>query len=175
MPGLDFDFGASPNLITIGGRQLVGEGQKSGTYWALDRSTMQSVWHTEVGPGTPVGGILGSTAYDATGQLLFGPISGPVTSGHCTPTPAFLRGSPPVSAIRLHVSPVAVSNGVVYSLVTTGFVVAFHEQAGTLLTQMPLNPLGGSSLSEGGVAVADGLVIANTGSQQSNGAVVAFG
>jgi hypothetical protein len=40
---------------------------------------------------------------------------------------------------------------------------------------MSLNEPGGTSLSEGGVSVADGLVIANTGSQQSNGAVVAFG
>ena len=43
--GPDYDFGASPQLIEgAGGRKLVGEGQKSGTYWALDRATLDPVW-----------------------------------------------------------------------------------------------------------------------------------
>src|SRR5437763_10408375 len=68
-PGLDFDFGASPTLTDVGGRHLGGEGQKSGAYWVLDRTTMQPVWHAQVGPGSVVGGVLGSTAYDsAAGQ-----------------------------------------------------------------------------------------------------------
>src|SRR5438105_8433328 len=54
--GVDFDFGASPNLIAAGSRKLVGEGQKSGTYWALDRSTMKPVWSQAVGPGSALGG-----------------------------------------------------------------------------------------------------------------------
>jgi polyvinyl alcohol dehydrogenase (cytochrome) len=38
--GPDHDFGASPNLFTgRNGRKLVGEGQKSGAYWAVDRAT----------------------------------------------------------------------------------------------------------------------------------------
>src|SRR5947209_235960 len=45
--GPDFDFGASANLFTgPNGEQLVGEGQKSGVYWALDRATMNPVWNT---------------------------------------------------------------------------------------------------------------------------------
>src|SRR3954451_18781287 len=44
--GPDYDFGSSPNLFTTpGGRRVVGEGSKSGIYWALDRSTMRPVWH----------------------------------------------------------------------------------------------------------------------------------
>jgi polyvinyl alcohol dehydrogenase (cytochrome) len=36
--GADFDFGSGPNLIRLpSGRQLLGIGQKSGVYWALDR------------------------------------------------------------------------------------------------------------------------------------------
>jgi polyvinyl alcohol dehydrogenase (cytochrome) len=45
--GPDVDFGASPNLISSGGRQLVGEGQKSGTYWAIDRRTLEHVHRAE--------------------------------------------------------------------------------------------------------------------------------
>src|SRR4051812_13673284 len=61
--GPDYDFGASPNLI---GDKLVGDGQKSGVYWMFDRTTLEPVWNTRIGPGGPLGGILGSTAYDGT-------------------------------------------------------------------------------------------------------------
>src|SRR5436190_17050438 len=69
--GPDYDFGASPNLINgPDGRRLVGEGSKSGTYWALDRASMKPVWSTDVGPGSSIGGILASTAYD--GARIYG-------------------------------------------------------------------------------------------------------
>src|SRR5205823_2187643 len=69
--GPDYDFGASANLITgPGGRKLVGEGQKSGIYWAVDRTTMKPVWHTSVGPGSQADGGIGSTAYD--GNRIYG-------------------------------------------------------------------------------------------------------
>src|SRR5207237_6128511 len=65
--GPDYDFGASPNLFTApNGQLLVGAGQKSGTYWAFDRATLKPVWNTNVGPPGPLGGILGSTAFDGT-------------------------------------------------------------------------------------------------------------
>lgn len=71
--GPDYDFGASPQLIEgAGGRKLVGEGQKSGTYWALDRQTMDPVWSAMTAPpGIFLGGIIGSTAWD--GQRVYGP------------------------------------------------------------------------------------------------------
>jgi outer membrane protein assembly factor BamB len=69
-----------------------------------------------------------------------------------------------------HLAPVSISNGVVYSTAVSGFLVAWLEQTGTPLAELPLN---GSALS-GGVAIADGLVITNTGTQGSNGSVVAF-
>jgi polyvinyl alcohol dehydrogenase (cytochrome) len=175
-PGLDFDFGASPNLIDVGGRHLVGEGQKSGVYWAIDRTNMQPVWHAQVGPGSAVGGVLGSTAYDATTNQIVGPISAP---GYVWSVQAATGVAQWVTASGgdpVHLSPVAISNGVVYSLASTGFLVAWLEQSGTPLGQFPLAPSGSTqpALSFGGVSVADGLVIANTGSQASNGSLVAF-
>jgi polyvinyl alcohol dehydrogenase (cytochrome) len=67
--GLDFDFGASPNLFTFrgaGGRpeQLLGTGQKSGVYWALNPGTGKLVWSTQAAPGGGVGGIEWGTATD---------------------------------------------------------------------------------------------------------------
>lgn len=45
-PGTDYDFGEAPMIITVGGRDLVVAGQKSGTVWALDPDNGDIVWST---------------------------------------------------------------------------------------------------------------------------------
>jgi polyvinyl alcohol dehydrogenase (cytochrome) len=61
--GPDYDFGSMPNLITTTNpathktEHLVGAGQKSGYYWALNPSTGKLVWKTKIGPGGGGGGI----------------------------------------------------------------------------------------------------------------------
>jgi len=64
----DFDFGADPNLYTttIEGKRtdVLGAGQKSGMYWALDANTGATVWTQQVGPGGHLGGIHWGTATD---------------------------------------------------------------------------------------------------------------
>jgi len=64
--GPDVDFGAGPQLFEaiIDGetRQLVGAGQKSGVYWALDRETGEVVWTAQVGKSGIGGGIRGEAA-----------------------------------------------------------------------------------------------------------------
>ena len=73
MSGPDFDFGCGANLFraSIGGQQrdLVGAGQKSGIYSALDADTGAVVWQTTVGPGGHLGGIHWGTAVD--GQRIY--------------------------------------------------------------------------------------------------------
>lgn len=73
LSGPDVDFGAGANLFsaTIDGtpRDLVGAGQKSGVYWALDPDTGNVVWATTVGPGGHLGGIHWGTATD--GQRIY--------------------------------------------------------------------------------------------------------
>ncbi len=53
--GPDFDFGSGPNEITYktskGSATIIGAGQKSGIYYALDPDTGAELWHTQVGPG----------------------------------------------------------------------------------------------------------------------------
>jgi polyvinyl alcohol dehydrogenase (cytochrome) len=72
--GPDFDFGSGPNLIRLpSGRELVGAGQKSGVYWALDPRTGAVVWHTLVGPGSGLGGIQWGSATD--GRHIYAAIS----------------------------------------------------------------------------------------------------
>lgn len=101
--GPDLDFGAAPNLFTIADpstgrrRQVVGIGQKSGDYWALNPDTGAVIWRTNVGPGGLGGGVEFGTATDGgrvyvaeanSSQLPFtlgggGPFAGQtVTSGN---------------------------------------------------------------------------------------------
>jgi polyvinyl alcohol dehydrogenase (cytochrome) len=57
----DFDLGgAGPNLLG----NIVGFGQKSGIYWALDPDNGNILWSTPVGPGSSLGGIEWGTATD---------------------------------------------------------------------------------------------------------------
>jgi polyvinyl alcohol dehydrogenase (cytochrome) len=85
-PHDDFDFGAGPNLFKLkndgrrdgddrrdgrngdgddhGSRELLGIGQKSGIYYALNPDNGRLVWATLVGPGGLFGGIEWGTAAD---------------------------------------------------------------------------------------------------------------
>jgi polyvinyl alcohol dehydrogenase (cytochrome) len=67
--GKDADVGASPNLWTSNGRDLVGAGDKGGTFHALDRATGEVVWQTRLTPGSAFGGEIGSAAF-VDGKLI---------------------------------------------------------------------------------------------------------
>lgn len=57
----DYDLGGSgPNLLG----NLVGFGQKSGIYWALNPDNGAIIWSSMVGPGATLGGIEWGTATD---------------------------------------------------------------------------------------------------------------
>ena len=75
--GPDYDFAQAPMLFTVkdGGKShdLVGAGQKSGVFWALDRDTGKVVWSRIVGPGSAIGGIMWGSATD--GQQIYVAIS----------------------------------------------------------------------------------------------------
>jgi len=68
--GPDFDFGQAPMLYStkIDGKKhdLLGVGQKSGTFWALDPNTGETVWNTQVSPGGVAGGMMWGSASDGT-------------------------------------------------------------------------------------------------------------
>ena len=67
--GKDADVGASPNVWTSNGRDLVGAGDKGGTFHALDRDTGAVVWQTRLTPGSAFGGEIGSAAF-VDGKLI---------------------------------------------------------------------------------------------------------
>lgn len=181
--GPDYDFGASPNLIsTSSGRQLVGEGQKSGIYWALDRKTLKPVWHTSVGPGSQADGGIGSTAYDE--HRIYGSDSINAEVFALDHQGSMLWSSSDTGT--LHISPVAVGNGVLYSATSDGMLVARDEASGTVLNRLPLSgpTFGGISIVGHAVFVSVGtgppspilpLPSESTSQGDGNGSIIAFG
>ena len=72
--GPDFDFGASPVLMTQpDGHQLLIAGQKSGMVWAVDPDTGRRHWGTRVGAGSALGGVEWGIASD--GHHIYAPNS----------------------------------------------------------------------------------------------------
>lgn len=56
--GPDFDFGATPVLMTLkGGKQVLVAGQKSGLVYGLNPDTGSLLWKTAVGNGSALGGV----------------------------------------------------------------------------------------------------------------------
>ena len=73
-PGPDFDFGSSTILVTVGGRDLLLAGQKSGIVWALDPTKKgEIVWQTRVGEGGLNGGVQWGMSSD--GQRVYAAVS----------------------------------------------------------------------------------------------------
>jgi polyvinyl alcohol dehydrogenase (cytochrome) len=69
LDGLDYDFGQAPMLFSanVNGvlRDLVGAGQKTGVFWALDPDAAgQTVWSTLAGPAGVEGGMEFGSAMD---------------------------------------------------------------------------------------------------------------
>jgi polyvinyl alcohol dehydrogenase (cytochrome) len=97
--GPDLDFGAAPNLFTMtdprtGRRhQVVGIGQKSGDYWALNPDDGAVVWRTKVGPGGLGGGVEFGTAVDG-GRVY-------VAEANSRQQPFTLKGSDPFAGLTV--------------------------------------------------------------------------
>jgi polyvinyl alcohol dehydrogenase (cytochrome) len=174
--GPDHDFGASPNLFSgPDGTPLVGEGQKSGVYSALDRRTMAPVWQRTVGPGGYLGGLLGSTAFDGerifAADTLDGQVSALARDGQVAWQSAEGGGA--------HLAPLTVAHGVLYTVDPSGSLFARDPATGNVLGSFSL---GGPSF--GGVAAAGRALYVSVGigpppepapQNDGTGSIVAFG
>jgi polyvinyl alcohol dehydrogenase (cytochrome) len=182
--GPDYDFGSGANLFSarIHGvpHDIVGAGQKSGVYWALDPDTGNVIWNTPVGPGGHLGGIHWGTAVDGkriytgvndeTGSPYALGGSGP-QSGQMTSVGSWAALDPSTGQIEWQVAdpalsapagtgvsvngPVSVANGVVFggSMDDQGTMYALDAATGTVLWSFQS---GGSVY--GGPAIANGVV-----------------
>jgi polyvinyl alcohol dehydrogenase (cytochrome) len=174
--GPDYDFGASPNLITgAGGQQIVGEGQKSGTYWALDRATLKPAWHANAGPSGYLGGILGSTAYDGKRVYTGDTLSGQVTALGPEGSIAWHASDTGV----VHFSPEAIANGVLYSVSPPGSLVARDPSTGRELAHISVGGIVFGGFSATGhalyVSTGTGPLPAVPATVDGPGSITAFG
>ncbi|MFO1533843.1 MAG: PQQ-binding-like beta-propeller repeat protein [Thermoplasmatota archaeon] len=164
----DHDFGATPNLFDSGERRLVGVGQKSSIFWAVDVANGQLAWSSGASQGGE--GVIGDAA--VSGDVVVVPY---VTLGKVS---AFStadgkeRWSRPLSASGF--SDVVAVPGAVIAADAAGDVHGFAAATGAVLWN--------ASIGEGGVfgglSVAAGhlfVPVVRDGFIGDKGAVVAFG
>lgn len=168
-PTDDVGFSASPNLFTatIDGieRDLVGEGQKSGMYYAVDRETGEKVWEATISPAGFLGGMEGTSAA-ANGIIAIPATNWPEFDG---PATGLVSGVDWVTGeivwtmeqVAPAASPAAISNDVVFHAGFDGVLHAYSLADGTELWSSNL----GASVS-GGVGVAGGVVIVGAATPQ---------
>lgn len=161
---LDLDFGAQPQIFKDSdGNKIVGIGQKSGVYHAVEPKNMKSVWKSVVGVPSLVGGVVGTPAYD--GENLYGPhtIGGYMWS--LEKNAGMQRWISPF-ADAIHWGPPAThANGVVYSVDLKGMLVGMEASTGVQILNRPLLPETAPDLpiSWGGVSVARNTIYASIG------------
>ena len=168
--GPDYDLsGSGPNLLP----GMVGFGQKSGVYWALDPSNGDILWSTPVGPGSTLGGIEWGTAsdgervYAAIANSLHGayrltPGGQSITwgswSGLDAKTGQIIWQTADPTRGAIDTGAMSVANGVVYAGSYSGMMYAMDAKAGTVLWSFDS---GGSVVD--GPAIADGVVYWGSG------------
>ncbi len=172
----DFDLGGSgPNLIG----DIVGFGQKSGIYWALNPDNGSIVWGTPVGPGASLGGIEWGTATD--GQRIYVEIANSnhlpytlVPSGQqitwgawsaldvATGKILWQTADPTPGAIDR--SSVSVANGVMYAGSNAGQMYALEASTGNILWSFQS---GGTVLDA--PSIVDGTLYWGSGYQEIEG------
>jgi polyvinyl alcohol dehydrogenase (cytochrome) len=194
--GPDYDFGQGPALFTVHTpgsekpRDLVGAGQKSGQYWALDADTGAVVWVTQVGPGGLNGGLQwgsatdGDRIYVSDSNSMHTPTTlldnRTITSGFYSALDAAtgqILWQTPDPAGSTTQGAVTGANGVVYacSMDTTGKMYALDAASGAILWTYAS---GGSC--NAGAAVSNGTVFwgsgySNFGAGTPNNKLFAFG
>jgi polyvinyl alcohol dehydrogenase (cytochrome) len=162
---LDLDFGTTPNIYRDRtGRKVVSAGQKSGVVHFFDAVTMAPISKTLLGVPSPVGGMVGSAAFD--GAALYGPHS---VGGYLWSVDASThktRWVTPVADAVHWGPPVTAANGVLYTVDLKGFLDAYDARTGAPLLHLPMK-LGthtqAPTFSWGAVTVARHHVYASIG------------
>jgi polyvinyl alcohol dehydrogenase (cytochrome) len=171
--GPDFDFGSGVQLMTVqtnsGPKQILGAGQKSGVYSAIDPSTGQVVWATQVGPGSSLGGMEWGSATDGTriyvqNANLYG-IPHTLPDGTVNSAGSWAALNPATGQIiwqvadphgAIDIGPMTVANGVVYAPsmakgATDTTMFALNAATGSTLWSFAA----GSSVNAGAVVAKD--------------------
>jgi len=186
--GPDFDFGNAPILRTLGGgRRILVIGQKSGMAYGLDPDNEgKLLWKFKAGKGSALGGIeWGSAADDQNAYIPVSDVLGPAADAgglfalklatgeqmwH-TPAPK-LECTSGRGCIGAQSAPVSVIPGVVFSGSVDGHLRAYSTKDGSIIWDYNTAkeydtankvPAKGGSIDAAGPAIADGLVVTNSG------------
>jgi polyvinyl alcohol dehydrogenase (cytochrome) len=183
--GPDFDFSASPALVTLkGGRDLLVVTQKSGVGYALDPTRRGRVlWQYRWGRGSPVGGVWGATtdgerAYFAVADQLTPAPGGlhavNLTSGqrvwYVPPQPPICGSGPGCSSAQS--AALTSVPGVVFSGSADGAMRAYASNDGKILWTFDTNrdfatvngvKADGGSIDGPGPVVANGMLYVTAG------------
>jgi polyvinyl alcohol dehydrogenase (cytochrome) len=165
--GKDADIGASPNLWTSNGRDLVGAGDKGGTFHALDRDTGKIVWETRLTPGSAFGGQIGSSAFVDGKLIATSNVGDPATNAPTDVTKVFAL-DPATGAIAWTAkpfpgkvfAPVGAVPGVAFVATDKGTMAALDTRNGKILWtfQAPDKVASGPSIVDGRVLWGYGYV-----------------
>jgi len=182
----DLAFGAVPNLFEaqIDGvtREVVGIGNKDGTYYLLDRDGVNALtgriepyWSTNVVPGGAIGGIIASPAV-GNGNIFFSTGFGTSTSRPQKPAAFSLRASdgmlrwsnaaaPPSYGPTTAIPGVAFMGGVGFS------IIAYDADTGAKLKEIIL---GGPVASAAAIVEGEVFVGAGTGARDDDPSDAAY-
>jgi polyvinyl alcohol dehydrogenase (cytochrome) len=185
--GPDYDFGSGPNEITyldyrLHPNTIIGAGQKSGIYTALNPDTGAILWQTQVGPGSALGGVQWGSASD--GKRIYVAIGNffgiPYAAGNAgswaalDPASGKILWQVPDPNGSVDFGPVTVANGVVY-------VPSMSQTSGSP-TMLALNAASGATLWSyaagssviAGATVAEGSVFWGSGGHTALGAFLPY-
>jgi outer membrane protein assembly factor BamB len=152
---VDVDFGASPSLFESGGKKLVGDLQKSGTYHVVDRTDMTGVSTTQI--GVPCFACNAASPAYADGHAFVG--AGPPGQLASIDVSNGLPSWAAPIAGGLNFNPVSVANGVVWTSDSLGFLEGYDQATGVLLVKRNMKDDTGAArmdqtTSASGIAIA---------------------
>jgi polyvinyl alcohol dehydrogenase (cytochrome) len=159
----DVDFGASPQLFRdASGRRVVGELQKAGIYHAVHTAAMKRAWTTKVGdPAVITNGDTAAT----DGKRIFVEGTPPGVMWALDAGTGSAVWQAPVGD-QIHFQPVTLAAGVVYTVDSTGNLLAWDARDGTEVLRRPMRidtgqpPPRQPNATSVGVSVARGTVFA---------------
>jgi polyvinyl alcohol dehydrogenase (cytochrome) len=196
-PGDDYDFGSSPILRTVNGKELLVAGQKSGVVYGLDPEKRGAiVWKTRLGQGT---GLMGGIAWGmaADEQTVYAAVSD-INRADGTPGLYALKiGSgekvwgtpaPQGAGNTAQASAVSAMPGIAFSESFGGRLRAYSTKTGEIVWDFDAKrdfdtvnkvPAKGGSFNGAGPAISRGMVIATCGygfaGGQAGNVLLAFG
>ncbi len=180
-PGEDLDFGSSPVLRTVGGKQVLVATQKSGVVYGLDPDERGKVlWQTRLGVGSGLfGGIAWGAAYDGPNAYTAvadfnkqGGTPGLYSVRVDTGAKTWSAAAPQNAGNPAQAAAVSAMPGVVFSASFGGHLRAYSSANGQIIWDFDARrdfetvnqvPAKGGSFDGGGVAISHGIVVTTCG------------